>query len=243
MSVRYFMKSKSKKRILDLINDYNTVVKVIDKDAKDDSTDRAYGGIIRVTKGKLQEHITEEIIRIAWDDLGGEKSRLNIDSKKHKIPINKSYVINKIEDEEIKKHILENIDDYFYGLSVDKQVYIDKKFVIGIECKAYTENAMLKRILVDFYLLKSKFPNLSCYLFQLESQLGGDYSELNKKTYGSHSTHTLLSYFEDVELNIVTFIKGERMVDKPIHKYFKPIEKKQLIYAVELIKNDLSQYL
>jgi hypothetical protein len=230
-------------RINQLINDYNTVVKVIDKDAKDDTSERAYGGIIRATKGKLQEHITEEIVKIAWEELGGDENRLNIDSKKHKIPINIGYVKHKIKDNEIKKYILDNIDDYYYGLSVDKQVYIDDKFVLGIECKAYTENAMLKRILVDFYLLKTRFPNISSYLFQLESQLGGDYSELNEKTFGSHSTYTLLSYFENLELKIVTFIKGERKVDKPIHKYFKPIEKKQLIFAVNLIKEDLKEYL
>ncbi len=232
-----------KNRINQLINDYNTVVKVIDKNAKDDTSERAYGGIIRATKGKLQEHITEEIIKIAWEELGGDENRLNIDSKKHKIPINISYINNKIRDNEVKKYILDNIDNYYYGLSVDKQVYIDGEFVLGIECKAYTENAMLKRILVDFYLLKTKFPNISSYLFQLESQLGGDYSELNDKTFGSHSTHTLLSYFENVELKIVTFIKGERKVDKPIHKYFKPIEEKQLIFAVNLIKEDLKNYL
>jgi hypothetical protein len=230
-------------KINQLIKDYNTVVKVIDKEAKDDTSERAYGGIVRATKGKLQEHITEEIVKIAWEELGGDTNRLSIDSKKHKIPINLSYVNNKISDKEIKKYILDNIDDYYYGLSVDKQVYIDEKFVLGIECKAYTENSMLKRILVDFYLLKTKFPNISSYLFQLESQLGGDYSELNKKTFGSHSTHTLLSYFENVELKIITFIRGERKVNKPIHKYFKPIEKEQLIFAVNVIKEDLKKYL
>ncbi len=231
------------KRIKQLINDYNTVIKVMDRDAKGDTSERAYGGIIRATKGKLQEHIAEEIIKIAWEDLGGDKDRLKIDSKKHKIPINIGYVKNKIKDNEVQKYILDNIDDYYYSLSVDKQVYIDNKFALGIECKAYTENAMLKRILVDFYLLKTKFPNISSYLFQLESQLGGDYSELKDKTFGSHSTHTLLSYFENVELKIITFIKGERKVDKPIHKYFKPIEEKQLFFAVNLIKEDLENYL
>ena len=33
---------------------------------------------------------------------------------------------------------------------------------------------MIKRILIDFHLLKTIFPNISCYLFQLESQLGGE---------------------------------------------------------------------
>ena len=235
------IKSNSKK-VKSLINDYNTVLKVLDKNAKDDESDRAYGGIIRSVKGKLQEHITEEIIKIAWGSIGGEPNRLQIDSKKHKIPIKIDYV-NKIKDKDIKNYILKNIDNFYYSLSVDKQVSIDDNFILAIECKAYTENAMLKRILVDFHLLKTKFPNLSCYLFQLESQLGGDYSELNRKTFGSHPTHTLMSYFDDVELKIITFLKGERKIDRPIHKFFKPLEKKQIVYAIKLIAEDLSRFL
>ncbi len=38
------------------------------------------------------------------------------------------------------------MSDYYYSLSVDKQVYVDGNFIIGVECKSYTENAMLKRI-------------------------------------------------------------------------------------------------
>jgi len=56
--------------------------------------------------------------------------------------------------------------------------------IMGIECKAYTENAMLKRILVDFTLLKSIVPKANCVLLQLESQLTGDYSKpMNKIIY------------------------------------------------------------
>jgi hypothetical protein len=223
-----------------LIDEYNIVIKVMDKNAQ--NSQRAYGGVIRATKGKLQEYIAEELVKIAWNELGGDIKRLKIDSKKHKIPINRDYV-DTITDKEIREHILENIDSYYYGLSVDKQVYIDNKFILGIECKSYTENAMLKRILLDFHLLKRHFPNISTYLFQLESQLGGDYSQLKEKTFGSASTHTLLSYFGDVDLKIVTFIKGERLVDKPIHKYFKPIEKKQLYFALNLLKDDLKSVL
>lgn len=50
--------------VKDIIQDYNSVVKVIDKNASKQNN-RAYGGIIRSVKGKLQEHITEEIIKIA----------------------------------------------------------------------------------------------------------------------------------------------------------------------------------
>jgi len=237
------VKSNLTRKIDELITTYNSVVKVVDKNANEEE-DRAYGGVVRSVKGKLQEHITEEIINMAWGSLGGKNERLFIDSKKQKIPIQKEYVIN-IEDNEIKQYILSNISDYFFGLSVDKQVYIDKNLVIAIECKAYTENAMIKRILVDFSLLKTIFPNITCYLFQLESQLGGDYSDLKEITFGSKPTHTLMSYFPRVKLNIFIFLKGERKVDEPIHKeeHFKPLDKIQIKKAISLLSNDLKKYL
>ncbi len=130
-------------------------------------------------------------------------------------------------------------------MSVDKQVSIDDKFVIAIECKAYTENAMIKRILVDFSLLKTVFPNISCYLFQLESQLGGDYCDLDDVIFGSKPTHTLMSYFPGVKLKIFTFLRGERKIDMPIHKpeYFKPLEKIQIEKAIIILSADLQKYL
>ncbi len=146
-----------KQRINHLIEEYNTVVKVVDKDARE--SNRSYGGMIRSVKGKLQEYLTEEIVKIAWEVVGGDFSRIEINSKKQKIPIERNY-IDKIQDEEIKKYILSNINQYYFGISVDKQIFIDKELVMAIECKAYTENAMIKRILVDFSLLRSLFPNL-----------------------------------------------------------------------------------
>ena len=237
------MKSNLTRRVNKLITTYKSVVKVVDKNANEDE-DRAYGGVVRSVKGKLQEHITEEIVDMAWESIGGKSSRISVNSKKQHIPIQKDYVMQ-IEDNEIKQYILSNISDYYYGLSIDKQVLIDDKFVIGIECKAYTENAMIKRILVDFSLLKTVFPDISCYLFQLESQLGGDYRDLNEITFGSKPTHTLMSYFPEVKLNIFTFLKGERKIDRPIHKsdYFKPLEKEQVEKAISILANDLRKHL
>ncbi|HOJ63960.1 MAG TPA: restriction endonuclease [Spirochaetota bacterium] len=228
-------------KIEEIIKTYESIVKVVDKKAREDKN-RSYGGIIRSIKGWLQEYMTEEIIKLAWDNIKGDAKRLEINSKKHKIPIQRIYVEN-IKDIEIKNYIFNNIKKYYYSLSVDKQVFVDNKFVLGIECKAYTENAMLKRILVDFSLLKTSYPEINCYLFQLESQLGGDYSKLNKKTYGSYPTHTLMSYFPEVNLNIFTFLEGERKVDKPIHKYFKSLNKNKIKEAVELLSFDLKRYL
>ncbi len=157
--------------IKDIIQVYNSVVKGIDKDALEQH-DRAYGGVIRSAKGKLQEYISEEIVKIAWQNIGAKANRLEINSNKIKIPIKDSYIEN-IANKQVRAYILERKKDYYYGLSVDKHIFIDNQLVMGIECKAYTENAMLKRILVDFHLLKVLYPNISCYLFQLESQLGG----------------------------------------------------------------------
>ncbi|MGC8651584.1 MAG: restriction endonuclease, partial [Minisyncoccia bacterium] len=98
----------------------------------------------------------------------------------------------------------------------DVHVHVDGKFKIAMECKAYTK-CILKRILVDFTLFKQVCPGLVFVLFQLESQLGGDYSTANHVKYGSPSTHTLLSYF-DIDLNIITLLEGERKVYKPINK-------------------------
>ncbi len=145
--------------------------------------------------------------------------------------------VEKISDTSIKDYILSNMKRYYYGLSVDKHVFIDKKFVIGVECKAYAELAMFKRILVDFRLLKTVYPNLICYLFQLENMLGGDYSTEIQLPKGSCSAHTVMSYFSDVDLKIITLLSGERKVKQPIHKpeFFKALTIDRLEVAIEAI--------
>ena len=50
------MKSNLARRIKELIATYNSIVKVVDKKANEDEG-RAYGGVVRSVKGKLQEHI------------------------------------------------------------------------------------------------------------------------------------------------------------------------------------------
>jgi len=230
-------------KLEELIKEYNAVVKVIDRTGKE-STDRAYGGVVRMAKGKLQEYLTEEIVKLAWETIGGNRASLNINSKKVTIPLQDSYVTD-IADKEIRNHIQKYKVNYKYKLSVDKHVFINNKFAIAIECKSYAENAMMKRILVDFMLLKTKYPELKTFLFQLESQLGGDYSELNPVTFGSYSTLTLASYFPSVDLRIITFLKGERRIDEPIHKkdYFKPLEKEQLRRVLSVMQNTMDSFL
>jgi len=222
--------------IKSFIKDYENLVKGIDKEAKK-SEGRAYGGMVRAGKGKLVESLAMDLIRIAWKELGSDLSRLSLKRKTVKIPIKREYV-ERVKSPEVKKIIEEHIKDFYYPLKTDVLVQVDGKFKIAIECKAYTENAMLKRILVDFTLLKQVYPDLAFVLFQLESQLGGDYSSASADhiKYGSPSTHTLLSYF-DIDLNIITLLEGERKVDKPIHKpeYYKPLKEERLQMALKVI--------
>ncbi|MHC1700364.1 MAG: hypothetical protein AB9900_05200 [Humidesulfovibrio sp.] len=238
------MKAKTISELKKLVALYDSVMEVMEHNAAKSMRDdnRAYGGFVRAAKGKIQELITERLVRTTWDvEMGEEPSRLTINSDKIKIPIQKEY-IDAIKDSRLKKYITANMSKHTYGLSVDKHVFIDGNFFLGIECKAYTENAMIKRILVDFYLLKTLFPSLRCFLFQLESQLGGDYSKAEKYPLGSFPTHTIMSYFKNVELSVITLLEGERKVDRPINKqdYFKPLKVEHLETAVGYLLESLN---
>ncbi len=115
-----------------------------------------YAGRLRALKGKLVETMCANMLKQAWKGIGGDEERISIGRRRY-------YFTDKKGNR--------------YGLSQDKQVYIDGKFVLSIECKAYAELAMYKRIVVDCHILQSRFPELSFCLFQLESMLGGDYAE------------------------------------------------------------------
>ena len=222
----------------DIIRVYDAVMKGIEVKAKGDSH-RAYGGVVRMTKGKMFEEIASHMVSIAWKELGGDFNRISLDSRKIPIPIHPDYLNNL--PSEISRHIKDNIDKYIYRCGVDLHVFVDQNFVLGIECKAYAENAMMKRILVDFNFLKSQHPNMNCMLLQLESQLTGDYNAPTQEmTYGSYSTHTLMSHFPNVSLAIVTLLEGERNVNKPIHKYYKPLQPEILNKGIRHISEALA---
>lgn len=241
------MKKQNAIKIKELVKAYNLLVGGIEDKASHPSADdeqRAYGGIIRAGKGLLVETLSKNLAMIAWSELGGDAKRFSTKKETIRIPLKRDY-INKIKNPDVKKFIKQNISQYYYDFRTDVHIRIDSKFAMGIECKAYTENAMMKRIMVDFTFLKQVFPNAKCVLLQLESQLGGDYSDFKSKiTYGSFPTHTIMSYF-DVDLNIITLLEGERKVDKPIHKKdcFKELGKDSLEKAVEVLKQLLKDKL
>ncbi|HOJ12770.1 MAG TPA: hypothetical protein PK733_19570 [Clostridiales bacterium] len=225
-----------------IIAAYNALVKGIDEAALD-NRDRAYGGIIRAGKGKLVESIARQLVRSAWCTvLNQPGSRLTMDKTKFRIRLKDDY-INRMKEPYVKNYLVKNKSTIAYKFGTDVHVYIDGRLVIPIECKAYTENAMMKRILFDAALMQEAKGINKYYLLQLESQLGGDYCELNDITYGSPSTHTLISYF-DVDLKIITLLKGERKVDQPIHKpeYYKPLTLQRLEWAANMLAADLKQF-
>lgn len=215
--------SQALKRI---IKDYESTMRNGSQSAaaKARQSGRKIGGVLRARKGGLQERITEGIIRAALVDRAGvDPSRIRIDKAKVCIPLRPGY-----RPVDTHLEMLAQLGDHAHSIhfaaSVDRHVFIDGKLVCGIECKAYTENAMLKRILVDFHLLKKVHPDIVPMLFQLESMLGGDYHTCASPCRGSPSTHTLLSHFPDVPLRIVTLLEGERNVDRPIDAYPKPLK-------------------
>lgn len=218
----------------ELIRSYDILVGGIEEEALDND-DRAYGGIIRAAKGKLVEQMAPHIVRLAWRDRGGNPARLSFDNvRTYRVPIQPGYVEALPED--IRDYINARIDDHTYPARVDRHVFVDGQFIMGIECKSYAENAMLKRILIDFRLLKSLNDDLICCLLQLESMLGGDYSQpLAEPQYGSPSSHTLMSFFPDIDLNIMTLLEGERHVERPIHQaaYFKEMQPDYLDAVIE----------
>jgi hypothetical protein len=79
-------------------------------------------------------------------------------------------------------------------------------------------------------------------LFQLESQLTGDYSSLPETVFGSASTHSIMSYFENVDLHIFTLLEDERSITKPIHTFFKPLKHGNVEKAVKLLEKYMKEF-
>lgn len=181
------------------------------------------GGQIRSAKGKLVVNLLDAIVRQAWGEMG-EPERLEIQTQRVEIPINADYVRN-LTPQATKAHVEENIEGCIYRVELDRAVLIDERLVLGIECKSYTENAMLKRALKDFELTLQRHPEMLFCLFQLENALGGDYGEPSKMDYlGSESTHTLLSH-SPVRLEIITLLNENRTTQREIHRpaHFKAL--------------------
>ena len=238
----YLINETAKSKLTIIIKAYDAVMKGIQEEALA-SVDRAYGGIVRAGKGVLVENIATQLIDIAWNDILDQlSSRLTMNKTKINIGIKNEY-ISKIPNETVKKYVGDHLADHIYKFGTDVHVFIDDKLVLPIECKAYTENAMLKRILFDASLMKEATGINNYFLLQLESQLGGDYSTLNEIIYGSKPSHAILSHV-DINLEIITLLKGERKVMAPIHKteFYKELTLFQLERALLKFTSALEKY-
>ena len=108
------MKTSTVKKLRNLIIEYENFMNIMEHDAEKairiDS--RAYGGFIRAAKGKVQEYISENLVRITWgDELSQKTDKLTINSQKIRIPIQMEYV-NQIKDKAVREYILANIRKY-----------------------------------------------------------------------------------------------------------------------------------
>ena len=201
---------------------YNNYINQIESEARRSEDGRAYGGKIRSSKGALVEEIAQSLVHIAWKQILGQPDRIDITG--HKI----SYT-SKFGDT--------------YSFKPDVLVKIDSKLIMAIECKAYAEIAMFKRILVDALIVKNACNNADYVLLQLESQLGGDFSTLTPNPIGSPSTRAL-SDFLGISVKVITLLEGERKVDRPIHvrKYQKNLNFTSLNNALNTFKETLKVY-
>ena len=196
-------------------------------------------GTIRSKKGVMVEDLCKLSILTAWSQLGADRNRLTIDSKKIRIlPL-----IEGISRFPLAVREAVTSDSVFANIGIDVHVRIDNKFVLGVECKSYTENAMLKRILVDFILLKIAHPQLICCLLQLETFLGGENNFIDDEV-ANHSTYTLMSHFHDIDLKILTFLSGARDIQRPIHQpeYAKSLETSRVNFVLSEFRSFLRKF-
>lgn len=228
----------------DIADSYNIILKGIRNKAElatSYNSAKVIAGQIRYIKGRMVEDLTKDILKMVCYNLGIEESRVSFDKNPVHLGIeNDYYVFNQIDNIHVAEHILDNLDDYICSLETDVHLNIDKKFIINVECKTYTESAMLKRILCDSMLVKSVYPNVSCALVQLENALGGDYGKNTYPTFGSRIAHVIMSRL-GVKLDILTLMLGNRRANAPLDKYPKPLDIHKLNVAADkfasIIKN------
>lgn len=231
------------KKLNEIKNYYDKTIQNLENNARE--SNQSYGGYIRAQKGKLVEYMAKELVKIAWENvLKQSLDRIKMNSNKMNVSISDRYgFIKNIEDNEVKSYLNTNRDKQIYKFGTDVHVFVDGEMALPIECKSYTENAMLKRILFDAELMKEVQGCKTYYLFQLESQLGGDYSKLNNVSMGSPATNALLSHV-DVKIEIITLLRGERNINEPIHdsRFPKELNIEQLKKAVTIFAKGLKDY-
>ena len=198
------------------------------------TTSRASGGIKRMAKGDLVEEIYSRIIKFCLDE---KKSKLKLINKMGNLPknVNKVPILkvsqNYINLKNLKftdKELATGYEDKFDGFIIDNQ---DIKFVL--EYKAYSENTMLKRCLVDASIAQIFNKNINYCLCLLQSHL-----YQNQRLIG-YNAHSLMDFFYQkfkVNIDVLILVKEPRVVNEDIIKM-----KYQIDY--ELLENAVNYFL
>ena len=233
------------KRIIDsdldaIINHYNNEMELMFAESE--------GGKIRGAKGRLVETLADMMVKLAWTKvLSQPVERLNPKPQKDKKAIKIKEVTQykqRFKDAQFIETIETKKSTIKYDFGADLHVYVDGQLVLAIECKSYTESAMLKRIIYDRKLLH-EVSEKACYLLiQLESALGGDFHLCSNSSFGSNQYHVLMSR-EDTNIEIITLLEKKRDSNKPIHKpnNKKDLKKEHLIFAIDTIAKTLQDYI
>lgn len=206
-----------------LITHYNTVLTSL--------FDETNGGKIRGKKGALVEYLAKQLVELAWVKILQQPiNRLVCNNEKQPIMISDSeaYILREEIDESERNRITNNFEDIIYEFGTDVHVMVDGELAIAIECKAYTETAMLKRIIFDSMLMDEALPEAKHCLLQLETAFSYDQYHVLM----SHHTHNI---------DVITLLDGKRNSKKPIHRqsHFKELNKEKLINALDYFENVL----
>ena len=185
-------------------------------------------------KGRFVKEIYSRIIKFCLNE---KKSNLKLINKMGNLPKNvKKVPILKVSQNYInlknlkftKKELATGYEDKFDGFILDNQ---DIKFVL--EYKAYSENTMLKRCLVDASIAQTFYKNINYCLCLLQSHL-----YQNERLIG-YNAHSLMDFFYQkfrVNVDILILVKEPRVVNEDIIK-----KKYQINY--ELLKNAVNYFL
>jgi len=227
------------KKIKNLQNELNQIILSAENkvDLIKKRTSRASGGIKRMAKGDLVEEIYSRIIKFCLDE---KKSKLKLINKMGNLPknVNKVPILkvsqNYINLKNLKftdKELATGYEDKFDGFIIDNQ---DIKFVL--EYKAYSENTMLKRCLVDASIAQIFDKNINYCLCLLQSHL-----YQNQRLIG-YNAHSLMDFFYQkfkVNVDILILVKEPRVVNEDIIKKKYQIDYELLEDAVNYFLNNL----
>ncbi len=223
-----------------IIDDYNAEMEKLFSVTK--------GGSIRGKKGKLVEILAEKIVILTWTKVLEQPiGRLTPAPNKKKKAIklkNVEQYIQRYDGLPIAEIIEAKKSTIKYDFGADLHVFIDKQLVLVIECKAYTESAMLKRLIYDRRILHEFAPNAQYVLLQLESAFSGDFHKCSESSFGSNQYHVFMSR-EESNIEIITLLEGKRDSNNPIHRREnkKELKKEHLIYAVEVLAKILEKHI